>query len=247
LSATVFYSRYKDMQATGQHTVGRSKRTCDADHPACDAVISWWSTQNIGRADIKGLELEGQYRPWRDAHISYSASLLSAKIADYPTYSDDIGCNARAAQGVTPCPDYYGGTDPALAQLRPYNVVGNHLPYSPPKTMNLSFSQDFYFNDGWSVTPWVQWRWQDKMYFSLRNLDTPHLSDAQQAYSQVDASLRLSAPGGSKYPWHAELYVRNVGDVRAKTWAGIGGPQQTFTVASYNDPRMFGIRLGTEW
>jgi iron complex outermembrane receptor protein len=247
LSATVFYSRYKDMQVTGQHTVGRSKRSCDADHPACDAVISWWSTQNVGRADIKGLELEGQYRPWRDAHISYSASLLSAKIADYPTYSDDIGCTARAAQGVTPCPDYYGGTDPSLAQLRPYNVVGNHLPYSPPKTMSLSFSQDFYFNDGWSVSPWIQWRWQDKMYFSLRNLDTPHLSDAQNAYSQVDASLRLSAPGGSKYPWHAELYVRNVGDVRAKNWAGIGGPQQTFTVASYNDPRMFGIRLGTEW
>ncbi|MGK5062802.1 TonB-dependent receptor [Janthinobacterium sp. LB3P112] len=247
LSATVFYSRYKDMQVTGQHTVGRSKRTCDAEHPACDAVISWYSTQNVGRADIKGLELEGQYRPWRDARISYSASLLSAKIADYPTYSDDIGCDARAAQGVTPCPEYYTGTDPSLAQLRPYNVVGNHLPYSPPKTMNLSFSQDFYFNDGWSLTPWVQWRWQDKMYFSLRNLDTPHLSDAQKAYSQVDASLRLSAPGGAKYPWHAELYVRNVADVRAKTWAGIAGPQQTFTVASYNDPRMIGIRMGTEW
>jgi iron complex outermembrane recepter protein len=247
LSATVFYSRYKDMQVTGQHTVGRSKRTCDAEHPACDAVISWYSTQNVGQANIKGLELEGQYRPWRDARISYSASLLSAKIADYPTYSDDIGCDARAAQGVTPCPEYYTGTDPALAQLRPYNVVGNHLPYSPPKTMNLSFSQDFYFNDGWSLTPWIQWRWQDKMYFSLRNLDTPHLSDAQKAYSQVDASLRLSAPGGAKYPWHAELYVRNVADVRAKTWAGIAGPQQTFTVASYNDPRMIGIRVGTEW
>jgi iron complex outermembrane receptor protein len=247
LSATVFYSRYKDMQVTGQHTVGRSKRTCDADHPACDAVISWWSTQNVGRADIKGLELEGQYRPWRDARLTYSASLLSAKIADYPTYSDDIGCNARAAQGVTPCPDYYTGTNPALAQLRPYNVVGNHLPYAPPRTMNLSFSQDFYFADGWSLTPWVQARWQDKMYFSLRNLDTPHLSDAQRAYSQVDASLRLSTPSGAKFPWHAELYVRNLGDVRAKTWAGIGGPQQTFTVASYNDPRMFGIRVGTEW
>jgi iron complex outermembrane receptor protein len=85
------------------------------------------------------------------------------------------------------------------------------------------------------------------MYFSLRNLDTPHLSDAQKAYSQVDASLRLSAPGGSKFPWHAELYVRNVGDVRAKTWGGIGGPQQTFSVGSYNDPRMFGLRVGTEW
>jgi iron complex outermembrane receptor protein len=247
LSATVFYSRYKDMQITGQHTVGRSKRTCPVDQPACDAVISWWSTQNVGRANIKGLELEGQYRPWRDARITYSAALLSAKIADYKTYSDDIGCNARAAQGVTPCPDYYSGTDPDLAQLRPYNVVGNHLPYSPPKSMNLSFSQDFYFDNGWSVTPWVQWRWQDKVFFSLRNLDTPHLSDAQAAYSQVNASVRLNSAASAKFPWHAEFYVRNVGDVRAKNWAGIGGPQQTFTVASYNDPRMFGVRVGTEW
>ena len=36
-------------------------------------------------------------------------------------------------------------------------------------------------------------------------------------------------------------------ELRAKTWGGIGGPQSTFTLASYNDPRMFGIRVGTEW
>jgi iron complex outermembrane receptor protein len=244
LSATVFYSRYKDMQVTGQHTVGRTKRVCDADHPACDAVISWWSTQNVAQADIKGLELEGQYRPWHGARISYSASLLSAKIADYPTYSDDIGCDARLAQGVVACPDYYSGTDPALAQLRPYNVKGNTLPYAPPRTLNLSFSQDFDFSNGYSLTPWIQARWQDKVYFSLRNLDTAHLSDMQKPYSQVDASLRLTAPNNL---WHAEFYVRNLFDVRAKTWAGIGGPQQTFTVAAYNDPRMLGLRLGTEW
>jgi iron complex outermembrane receptor protein len=247
LSATLFYSRYKDMQVTGQHTVGRTQRVCEADNPGCDAVISWWSTQNVGRANIKGLELEGQYRPWRDARITYSASLLSARIADYPTYSDDIGCAARLAQGVTPCPDFYSGSDPSLAQLRPYDVTGNTLPYAPARTMNLSFSQDFTFDNGWSLTPWIQARWQDKVYFSLRNLDEAHLSPVQGAYSQFDASLRLNGPSAGRFPWHAELYVRNIADKRVKTWAGAGGPEQTFTVASYNDPRMFGLRMGTEW
>lgn len=244
LSATVFYSKYKDMQVTGQHTIGQTDQVCDAAHPACNAVISWYSTQNVAQANIKGLELEGEYRPWHGARVAYSGSLLSAKISDYPTYSDDIACDARAAQGVTPCPDYYSGTDVSLAQLRPLNIKGNHLPYAPPRTLNLSFSQDFDFANGWTLTPWVQARWQDKMYFSLRNLDAAHLSDAQGAYSQVDASLRLSGPNEK---WHLEAYVRNLGDVRAKTWAGAGGPQQTFTVASYNDPRMVGLRLGMEW
>ncbi|TWI69824.1 iron complex outermembrane receptor protein [Pseudoduganella lurida] len=247
LSLTAFYSRYKDMQVTGQHTVGRTERVCEADNPGCDAVISWWSTQNVGKANIKGLELEGQYRPWRDARITYSAALLSAKVADYPTYSDDIGCAARLAQGVTPCPDYYSGTDPSLAQLRPYDVTGNTLPYAPRRTMNLSFSQDFTLPNGWSLTPWIQARWQDKVYFSLRNLDEAHLTDTQAAYAQVDASLRLNSASGSRFPWHVELYVRNLDDKRARTWAGAGGPDQTFTVAAYNDPRMFGLRVGTEW
>ncbi|WBS05225.1 TonB-dependent receptor [Pseudoduganella sp. SL102] len=247
LSATLFYSRYKDMQVTGQHTVGRTKRVCEPDNPGCDAVISWWSTQNVGRANIKGLELEGQYRPWRDARITYSASLLSAKIADYPTYSDDIGCAAREAQGITPCPPYYSGTDPSLAQLRPYDVTGNTLPYSPRRTMNLSFSQDFRFDNGWSLTPWLSARWQDKVYFNLRNLDEAHLSGVQKAYSMFDASLRLDGPSAGRFPWHAELYVRNIADKRVKTWAGAGGPESSFTLASYNDPRMFGLRVGTEW
>lgn len=29
-------------------------------------------------------------------------------------------------------------------------------------------------------------------------------------------------PDGDRYPWYAELYVRNAFDKRAKTWAGIG-------------------------
>ena len=247
LSATAFYSRYKDMQMTGQHTVGQNQRPCAADNPGCNAVISWWSTRNVGRANIKGLELEGQYRPWRDARITYSASLLSAKVADYPTYSDDLGCSARLAQGVTPCPDYYSGTDNALTQLRPYDVVGNRLPYSPPRTMNLSFSQDFYFSNGWMLTPWISARWQDKVFFNLRNLDEAHLSSSQGAYAQVDASLRLNGPENGRFPWHAELYVRNAADKRARTWAGIGGPDETFTIASYNEPRMFGLRVGASW
>jgi iron complex outermembrane receptor protein len=244
LSATLFYSRYRDMQVTGQHTVGRTKRVCAVDQPACDAVISWWSTQNVAQANIKGLELEGNYRPWTGARIGYSASLLSAKVDSYPTFSDDLGCEARLAQGSPPCPDYYSGTDPALASLRAYNVKGNTLPYAPPRSMNLSFSQDMNFDKGYSLTPWIQVRWQDKVYFTLRNLDTAHLSPVQHAYAQIDASMRLNAPSNA---WYADLYVRNAADKRAKQWAGIGGPHETFTLASYNDPRTVGIRVGSEW
>src|SRR5207245_1618852 len=72
LSATLFFSQYKDMQVTGQHNKGRNDAVCTPDYPECNVVISWWSTDNVGRADISGLELEGEYLPWAGAHLGYS-------------------------------------------------------------------------------------------------------------------------------------------------------------------------------
>ena len=244
LSATVFLEKYKDMQVTGQHTVGVSDQPCPSSNPTCNAVIDWYSTANVADANISGIELEGKYLPWSGAKIAYSYSYLNAVVGSYPTYSDDQGCAARQLLGVTPCAPYYTGSNPALSELRPYNVVGNHLPYAPEDTMNLSFAQDFVFDSDYTLTPWISVRYQTKEFFSLRNLESSTMSDEQKGYSTVDATLRLSAPQDK---WHAELYIKNAFNTLSKTWAGYGGPDQSFTVATYNDPRMFGIRIGAEW
>jgi len=244
LSATLFFSQYKDMQVTGQHNKGRNDAVCPVDQQDCNVVVSWWSTDNVGRADISGLELEGEYLPRAGGHIGYSYSYLNAVVKEYHTFSDDVACQARATS-TEPCAAPYpnNGPDASLIYLRPYNVVGNRLPLAPKQSINLSFSQDMSLGD-YVLTPRVSLHWQDKMYFSLRNLNDPHLSDSQADYATVDTSIILAAPNGK---WHVEAYVRNLTDTISKNSASLGGPGQTFVMASFNDPRMFGVRFGAEW
>lgn len=135
----------------------------------------------------------------------------------------------------------YEGTDPLFAGKFPLNISGNRLPYAPANTLNLNVSQDFEIGE-YTLTPWISARWQDKMYFSLRNLDNPHISDAQKAYTTVDAALKLVSPNGK---WHLEAYVKNWGQTLAKNYASVVDPG--YVTASYNDPRIYGIRFGATW
>lgn len=244
LSAALFFEQYKDMQVTGQHTVGQSDQPCPSSNPTCNAVIDWYSTANVASAKISGIELEGKYIPWAGGKIQYSFSYLNAVIGSYPTYSDDQGCTTRQMLGVAQCAPFYTGSNPALAELRPYNVVGNHLPYAPETTDGISFSQNIEFDNGYALVPWISLRYQSKEFFSLRNLQASTMSDEQRGYSTVDATLRLNAPEDK---WHVEAFIKNAFNTLSKNWAGYGGPNQSFTVATYNDPRMFGVRLGVEW
>ncbi|WP_229259456.1 TonB-dependent receptor [Duganella aceris] len=246
VSATAFHSRYKDMQMTGAVQMGKiiPAIPCTAATPACDAVVLYGTT-NAAEAKISGLELEGKYKPWSGAEINFSASHLRATVSSYPTYVQtwrDVPCGPfRATYGVPACVRY-AGTDPALIGKFPADVVGNRLPNAPDNSARIEASQEFALPNAYVLTPRVSARWQDKMYFSIQNLDNPHVGNMQNAYATYDASLRLTAPSGK---WHAELYVNNLSDVFAKNNARIVDPG--YVIAQYNDPRMFGLRVGAEW
>ncbi|TWI67760.1 outer membrane receptor protein involved in Fe transport [Pseudoduganella lurida] len=245
-SATAFHSRYKDMQMTGAVQAGKiiPQIPCTAATPACDAVVLYGTT-NAAEAKISGLELEGKYRPWTGAEVNFSYSHLRAKVSSYPDFTQtwrDVPCGPfRETYGVPACVRY-SGTDPALIGKFPVNVVGNDLPNAPRNSARIEASQEFALPGDYLLTPRVSARWQDKMYFSIQNLDNPHVGNMQNAYATYDASLRLTAPSGK---WHAELYVNNLSDVFAKNNARIVDPG--YVIGQYNDPRMFGLRVGAEW
>jgi len=67
-----------------------------------------------------------------------------------------------------------------------------------------------------------------------------HISDAQKAFTKIDASLKLVAPK----LWHAELYVLNATNRMTKNSAQDGGG---FVRAYWNDPRTYGIRVGVDY
>ncbi|WP_296945638.1 TonB-dependent receptor [uncultured Massilia sp.] len=246
VSATAFYSRYKDMQMTGAVQMGKiiPAIPCTAANPACDAAVLYGTT-NAARATISGLELEGKYRPWTGAQLNFAYSHLRAKVTSYPDYVQtwrDVPCAPfRETYGVPACVRYTG-PNPNLVGKFPYDVVGNDLPNAPHNTLRLEASQDVMLPNDYMLTPRLSARWQDKMYFSIQNLDNPHIGNMQKAYATYDASVRLTAPSGK---WHAELYVNNLSDVFAKNNARIVDPG--YVIGQYNDPRMFGVRVGADW
>lgn len=245
LSAVLFAMQYKDMQQTGSNFLAKvntpDNKPCPSWAPTCD-VATAWQTVNVAKVDISGLEVEWDYRPWAGAKFGGFFSYLKSVIHDYDSYNDGYACDIRAEVGAIPCPDVYTGTDDRLRGRRAYNLEGNQMPNAPKFTFGLNFSQEIQLQNGYTLTPWFGMRWQDKVYFDLRNFDNPRIGLSQKAYAKADFSLKLTAPDNT---WFAEAYVRNLNDVKAKTngWNAGGGKM----MASYVDARSFGVRIGANY
>nr|WP_295078548.1 TonB-dependent receptor [uncultured Roseateles sp.] len=241
LSATAFFSRYKDMQVTDTFFAAKVKpeHDCTANTVGCD-IVQKYQTINVGTVEIPGLELELDYKPWAGARLGGFFTYINSKIKDYPSFSDTWNCDYRQENGAPACPPAYAGSDPTLVGRNIYDITGNHLPMSPKYSLGLNFSQSFNFDGGYVLTPWVALKWQDKMYFTLRNLDNPHISDAQKAFTKIDASIKLVSPKN----WHVEAYVYNLTNQWTKNAAGDGGG---FVKAMWNEPRMVGLRVGIDY
>lgn len=241
LSATYFKTKYKDMHVTGMNAVGQKKlrpgQVCADWQPACD-IVTAWKTENIGNADIQGLELEFKALPWRDGNFSGYVSVLDTKVKSYPTYDDNWMCGYRTEFGAPPCAPVYLGSDPAKRGRAILDVTGNQLPYAPKYSYALNYTHHFNLPNGWSLAPTIGMRWQSRMYFTVRNLDNPVIGDYQKAYTNWNASVRLAGGDGR---WDLELWGNNLSNNIVKNWMG-QGTAGGYTFNSYNPPRMYGLR-----
>ena len=82
---------------------------------------------------------------------------------------------------------------------------GNTLPRSPEWSVTLGAEYTFYLRDWGSLTPRVQYYWQDDTYY--RAFNTP--LDLQEKYHQTDLKLIWRSPSEQ---WEAELFVNNLED-----------------------------------
>ncbi len=242
VSGVAFAMNYKDQQLTNTYFVSKyvPDKPCNSDQPKCD-VYETWRTINVGNTQIRGLEIEWDYKPWPGAKIGGAATLLDTKIHDFGSYSDDYNCDARIEFKLPLCPAQYGGLGPDNGK-RLYDVTNHNLPNAPRSTFMLHFSQKFDLPSGFSLTPYVKMNWRDKAYFDVRNDEFAVIGRYQKAYTLVDASVRLDAPEDQ---WHAELFVRNATDSKAAYWRGAGvGAQMNYAPV---EPRMFGVRFGMNY
>ncbi|MCP4988043.1 MAG: TonB-dependent receptor [Colwellia sp.] len=241
LTAVVFYTQYEDMHFTNMHPVGQKElengQTCPDWNKACDIVQSW-KTENIGDSDIYGLELEFDYIPWEDGHINGFYAYLGTEITSYDSYNDDWMCGYREDVGAETCADLFIEPGNPLSGRQLYDVTGNQLPNSPEHSMGLNYSHYVEMGE-YQLVPWVGFRWQDTMYFTPRNIDDKAVSDAQEDYINVDATLKF---GPVDENWYVELYGTNLTNERVINWKGQGA-EGGWMSNSYNPPRMYGIRF----
>jgi iron complex outermembrane receptor protein len=244
-SSTLFYQRYTDMQYTGTNfyaNVMLPVGGCPQTNISCD-VVTGQRTVNLGRVNIPGLELEWDYRPWKGARWNGFASYIDATIHDFDTWNDQYACAARIEfNSASKCPEVYRGPVTRWVGIRQVDLEGKTLPRTPRRTFGSTFSQEFILANGIKMAPRLSVRWQDKIYFDMLNFEDPHVGTFQKAYSKVDLALRVANVDDSL---SMEAYVRNANDTRAKT----GGFQPTtgVMVASYIEPRVFGLRLAAKY
>lgn len=251
LTAVLFFTQYEDMHYTDMHPVGQKElkngQVCPDWDQACD-IVQAWKTENIGDSDIYGLELEFNYIPWDNGHLTGYYAYLGTDIKSYDSYSDNWMCGNRNPDD----PDnYLGGEACAPLFIEPgnplsgrqlYDVTGNQLPNSPEHSAGLNYSHYIEMGE-YQLIPWVGLRWQDKMYFTPRNLDNRVIGDYQPAYANVDMSVKFSPISED---WYIELYGNNLTDEVVTNWMGQGA-NGGYKSSSFNPPRMYGIRFNISY
>lgn len=123
----------------------------------------------------------------------------------------------------------------------PQNIGGNQMPNSPHWTINAGAQYVINMDNGWRITPRVDWYWQDSSFARVVNA----VNDFLPAYHVVNASLTLaSQPMGLE----VQLWAKNLFNAQPITGVYLtndtsGLFQNVFTL----DPRTYGVTLTKRW
>ena len=181
-------------------------------------------TRNATRANIFGVESELTWKPTSADSVQAVFTYLSSKYRDYPTVDTQ----------------YYVPDDPLTPVM---NLRGNRLPFAPEYGSALVYEHSFRLRNGGGLFARLQTRYQSEMFLT----DFNRSSDAQEAYTRTDLSLRYETPRD----WIIEAFVQNVEDEAVKNNVDLRGSQPgTGGVAGFpgvaraffDAPRTYGLR-----
>lgn len=244
LSATAFYSEYTDMQvATAKplfvtYSFERDDEGQETDEVSADP-FTVFQTDNIGEAEIHGIEVEFDWALTENDRLNGYVSYLNTEIV-----SDFFQQWSYATVDLFEI-DYGASVDPENEALTT-NLKGNELPSSPKYSMNLNYSHTFNLASGAIVLPWVNVSWKDEAYYSIFNTEkyehlfateTPEaFTDKRAAVTNVNLGIKYEAPNGD---WSTELFCNNCTDETEFYWGGSGDGVIKGPVSM---PRFYGVR-----
>jgi iron complex outermembrane recepter protein len=245
LSATAFYTDYSDMQvATAKplfvtYAFERDPETGEETGEVTANPFTVFQTDNIGKAQIKGVELEFDWALTNNGRLSGYFAYLDTKVV-----SDFIQQWGHATTDLFEI-DHGASVNPENEALT-VNLKGNELPSSPKFSLNINYSHNFEFSSGATILPWINVSWKDKAYYSIFNsekhedlfvTETPGaFSDTRAAVTNINLGIKYTAASDD---WNVEAFVNNASDETEFYWGGGGDGTIRGPVSM---PRFYGIR-----
>lgn len=244
LMATLFYSDYQDMQiATAKPLFVTYSFERDEDGVETDEVtaneFTVFQTDNIGKAEIKGLEVEFDWAVTEHGRLSGHATWLDTEIVS--EFIQQWGFATTDLYEI----DHGASVDPENAALT-VDLKGNELPSSPRYAVSVNYSHTFEFDSGANILPWVSVNWKDTSYYTIFNTEkfahlhateTPEaFSDKRPSITNVNLGVKFTSPDDQ---WNIEAFVNNATDNTDFYWAGGGDGLIKGPVSM---PRFYGVR-----
>jgi outer membrane receptor protein involved in Fe transport len=201
---------------------------------------------------VWGSELELVAMPIDGLRLNANVSYLNTEILDLQTL-DPAGLtpfeqyrllqrsHAEYVPGAVPfedrsCPFI---DENGVQQSRPCTLddfSGNQLPRAPEWSITLAAEYAIPLGDWGTLTPRVQYYWQDETYFRPFNRSF----DLQEAFHKTDLKLIWTSPSEV---WSVEVFVNNIEDEAVIQNMLIGSRHfGSPPLAWYGEPRLYGIK-----
>jgi len=230
MNADVFYNNYRDLQTL--IAIGSS-----------DPGLGFQTTPiNIGKAKIKGLEVELLAQPLEDLTLNLNYSYTDAKVTDFPVLANSI-----YDQNVNPASPYQVGDN-----IRDLFV----LPRTSKNSVALGMAYSFLRSNSGDLTGRVDYRWRSKYYSSVNCGSAVSNREvcAVDSYGTVDARLAWASTLSRGDRVSVSVWGQNLTDKRYKQGInafpntdGVLPPSIVKTTITWTDPRSFGISLGYDF
>lgn len=216
INAEAFYWKYRDQQVS------------HISRDAGGAVI--FATENVGRASIKGAEIEAIYSPTRLTMLGFNLQYLDAKYDSFVYAVPNTG-----GPPATTCPFTNAGATLTI------DCSGRVAPQSPKWTLNLSVQQTVPLGSAGELVLNAATKYQTGIWVGLEYLN----AQRQEAYWWSNAQVTYRPAGGH---WWVSGFIDNIEDATVKTVAfphPLAGA--ALVTSPLRPPRTYGVRAGVRF
>ncbi|WP_051768047.1 TonB-dependent receptor [Sphingobium sp. DC-2] len=230
LNFEAYLTKYKDQQlAHLNYVVGSTGNP-----------VLGFPTENVGRSEIYGAEIEGKYQPTPNTLFSLQAQYTHARYKDFRFTTPDISALAHLPPGSIPpttgCPSTLSNG------LYTIDCSGFALLQVPEWTISGSVRQTFQLANGAEITAEVSSRFEDERYAS----DTLLPQTLIGSNTRTDANLTYRPARGG---WSVTAYINNIenDDVVGNIFVHPAYPLFNLVTATLRPPRTYGVRARVEF